>query len=151
MIYLQFNDVYANLVTSSLFEQTAQTVLDHQGIPLQPDLSIVITGNPEIQELNREFLGIDAPTDVLSFPSDELDPDTGNRYLGDIIISYPQAETQAQAGGHSIEAELQLLAVHGVLHLLGHDHADEDQQKEMWTAQAEILAQLNNPLSQLYS
>jgi probable rRNA maturation factor len=151
MIYLQLNDLYANFVTPSLFEQTAQAVLDHQGIPLTPDLSIVITGNPEIQALNQEFLGIDAPTDVLSFPSDELDPDTGNRYLGDVIISYPQAEAQAQAGGHNVTAELQLLVVHGVLHLLGHDHADEDQQKEMWAAQAEILAQLSNPLSQLYS
>ena len=89
MIYLQPNDAYANITPSALLEQTVQVVLDHQGIPSQPDISIVITGNPEIQELNRVFLDIDAPTDVLSFPSDELDPDTGNRYLGDVIISYP--------------------------------------------------------------
>jgi len=151
MIYLQPDDVYAKLIDSVLFEQTALAVLDHQGIPSQPDLSIVITGNPEIQELNREFLEIDAPTDVLSFPSDEMDPDTGNRYLGDVIISYPQAEAQAQAGGHHVAEEIQLLVVHGILHLLGHDHAGEEQQHEMWTAQAEILAQLNNPLSRLFS
>jgi probable rRNA maturation factor len=151
MIYLQINDDYAQFVESSLFEPAAQAVLDHQGIPSQPDLSIVVTGNTELHELNREFLKIDAPTDVLSFPSDELDPDTGNRYLGDVIISYPQAEAQAQAGGHAVAIELQLLVVHGVLHLLGYDHADEDQQREMWAAQAEILAQLNNPLSRSFS
>jgi probable rRNA maturation factor len=151
MIYPQINDPYTQSVDASLLEQAAQAVLDHQKIPTQPDLSIVITNNEDIQALNKEFMDIDAPTDVLSFPSDELDLDTGNRYLGDVIISYPQAEAQSQAEGHTTAEELQLLVVHGVLHLLGYDHADEEQKKQMWSAQSEILAGLNNPLNRSYS
>jgi probable rRNA maturation factor len=79
---------------------------------------------------------------VLSFPSESDDPDSEGRYFGDIAISYPRAHAQAAAGGHSANAELQLLAVHGVLHLLGHEHTAANQKKRMWRAQAEILAGL---------
>jgi probable rRNA maturation factor len=151
MIYPQINDDYAQLVEPSLLENAAQTTLDQQRIPAEPDITIVIAGNKEIQALNKEYLDNDAPTDVLSFPSDELDLDTGNRYLGDIIISYPQAEAQAQSGGHALRAEIELLVVHGVLHLLGHDHAEEVQKAEMWTAQAEVLRLLDNPLAGSYT
>jgi probable rRNA maturation factor len=151
MIYPQISDDYAQLVQPSLLERAAQTALDQQGITADPDITIVITGNEEIRTLNKEYLDNDAPTDVLSFPSDELDLDTGNRYLGDIIIAYPQAEAQAQAGGHALSNEIELLVVHGVLHLLGYDHAEEELKKEMWNTQAEILRQLNNPLAVSYT
>ena len=95
-----------------------------------------------MRELNRQFRNIDAPTDVLSFPADFSDPENGIPYLGDIIISYPSAKEQSYAGGHSIEAELQLLVVHGILHLLGHDHADPEEKADMWAAQKEILHDL---------
>ena len=81
-------------------------------------------------------------TDVLSFPSDEVDPETGSQYLGDIIISIPRAAQQAQVGGHSLEAEVQLLVVHGTLHLLGHDHAEAEEKARMWAAQAEVMGRL---------
>ncbi len=87
----------------------------------------------------------------MSFPSGELDLDTGNHYLGDIIISYPQAEAQALSGGHTPSIEIELLVVHGVLHLLGYDHAEEDQEQDMWAAQAEILRALQNPLAVFYT
>jgi probable rRNA maturation factor len=151
MIYPQINDDYTQLIEPSLLEHAAQTTLDQQRIATEPDITIVITGNKEIQALNKEYLDNDAPTDVLSFPSDELDLDTGNRYLGDIIISYPQAEAQAQNGGHTLNAEIELLVVHGVLHLLGHDHAEDAEKAEMWTSQAEVLRLLNNPLAASYS
>jgi len=92
--------------------------------------------------LNREYLGIDAPTDVLSFPASETDPETGARYIGDILISIPRARGQATAAGHPLESEVQLLVVHGVLHLLGHDHAQAEEKARMWKAQAEILESL---------
>jgi probable rRNA maturation factor len=79
---------------------------------------------------------------VLSFPASETDPETGARYLGDILISLPRAQTQADAAGHSLEAEVQLLVVHGVLHLIGHDHAETEEKARMWKAQAEILENL---------
>lgn len=107
------------------------------------DLSIVIENDEELRRLNKDFLGIDAPTDVLSFPADEFDPDNQSKYIGDIIISYPQAERQARTAGHPTQNELQLLAVHGVLHLLGFNHADEDQKVEMWKVQADILTEIN--------
>ena len=87
-------------------------------------------------------MGVDGPTDVLSFPSDEIDPETGNRYLGDILISVQRAAAQAQIPGHPVESEVQLLIVHGVLHLMGHDHAEPEEKARMWKAQTEILTQL---------
>ncbi|MBA4379184.1 MAG: rRNA maturation RNase YbeY [Anaerolinea sp.] len=122
-----------------LLEQTAQAALTQQAISTDADLTLVLTGDSQVRELNREFLGIDAATDVLSFPAGETDPETGRLYLGDILISVPRAESQAQSAGHTLEAELQLLVVHGVLHLLGHDHAGVEEKARMWAAQAEIL------------
>jgi probable rRNA maturation factor len=101
-----------------------------------------LTDDKRLHELNRDFLGIDAPTDVLSFPASESDPETGAPYLGDILLSIPRAKTQAKAAGHPLEAEVQLLVVHGVLHLLGHDHAKPGGKAKMWKAQADILAEL---------
>lgn len=92
-----------------------------------------------LQELNLNYLGIDAPTDVLSFPASETDPETGARYIGDILISIPRAQAQAESAGHPLEGEVQLLVVHGVLHLLGHDHANAEEKARMWKAQGEIL------------
>ena len=119
----------------------------HQAGVQSSDLSIVITGDDQLQELNRKFLGVDAPTDVLSFPTDEDDPDSGVRYLGDILISYPRAAAQANSGGHPIQDELQLLVVHGVLHLLGYDHSEPSERARMWEVQAQALVSLGSPLS----
>jgi probable rRNA maturation factor len=103
------------------------------------DLTIVLTDEAQLHELNRQYLGVDAPTDVLSFPSGDADPETGKTYLGDVVLSVPHAELQARAGGHKLEAEVQLLVVHGVLHLLGHDHASAADKAAMWAAQARVL------------
>jgi probable rRNA maturation factor len=106
------------------------------------DMTIVLTDDEQLQELNRDYLGIDAPTDVLSFPAAEADPETGVPYLGDILISIPRARQQAESAGHSVEAEVQLLVVHGTLHLLGHDHAEAEEKTRMWKAQAEVMSKL---------
>ena len=107
-----------------------------------PDTPIVLTDDRQLHELNRDYLGVDAPTDVLSFPASESDPETGSTYLGDILISIPRANQQAQTAGHPVEAEVQLLVVHGVLHLLGYDHADEDEKARMWEEQGKVLEKL---------
>jgi len=107
-----------------------------------PDITIVLTDDRQLHELNRDYLGVDAPTDVLSFPAVESDPETGSTYLGDILISIPRATQQAQAAGHPVEAEVQLLVVHGVLHLLGYDHADDIEKVQMWDEQAKVLEKL---------
>ena len=126
---------------TDLLERAARAVLDLSGIP-DADLSIVLVDDARIQALNRDFLAHDAPTDVLSFPADEPDPETGRRYLGDVVISLARAEEQARERGHAAEAEMQLLVVHGVLHLLGHDHAEPGEKERMWMAQAQALERL---------
>lgn len=124
-------------VASKWIEKAARAALEHESA--NGDLTIVLTGDAQLRELNRGYLGVDAPTDVLSFPASETDPETGAPYLGDILVSIPRAETQALAAGHPLEAEVQLLVVHGVLHLLGYDHAEAEEKSKMWKAQEEIL------------
>lgn len=120
--------------------RAARGVLEQQGV--DGDLTVVVSDDSQMRALNRTYLGIDAPTDVLAFPASELDPETGHHYLGDVLLSLPQAERQAKDAGHGLEAELQLLVVHGVLHLLGYDHASPDEKARMWAAQAEVLGRL---------
>jgi len=110
--------------------------------PGETDLTIVLTGDEKLRQLNRDYLNLDSPTDVLSFPASEQDPETGTSYLGDVLISVPRAKIQADRAGHTLEEELQLLVVHGVLHLLGYDHASVRQKSGMWKAQDRVLADL---------
>jgi probable rRNA maturation factor len=128
----------------ALLERAAQVTLEHAGAERSrsADLTIVLTDDAQLHELNRDYLGVDAPTDVLSFPADEEDPESGVHYLGDILISIPRAKKQAKAAGHPLEAEVQLLVVHGTLHLLGHDHAKTREKARMWKAQAEVMSKL---------
>jgi probable rRNA maturation factor len=128
--------------SKEMIERAVLAALAHQSQSLDSDLTIVLTDDVQLRELNREYLRIDAPTDVLSFPASESDPETGARYIGDILISMPYAARSAGKGGHGLESEVQLLVVHGVLHLLGHDHAEADEKTRMWKAQAEILESL---------
>ncbi len=132
---------------AALVRRAARAALEHQSALLEANLTIVLTDDAQLQQLNRDYMGIDTPTDVLSFPASptdasEIDPETGSPYLGDILISLPYAARSAAQAGHSLEAEVQLLVVHGVLHLLGHDHAKARQKAKMWKAQAEILESL---------
>jgi len=125
-------------ISSASLERTALETLQQQSV-LDADLTLVVSDDDAIRELNRNFLGNDSPTDVLSFPANEMDPETGRRYLGDVIISLPRAREQAEGAGHPVEAELQLLVIHGVLHLLGYDHAEAEEKALMWAAQAQVL------------
>ena len=145
-------------VDAEQIRRAAQAALQHQGADAQASLCVVITDDAEIQALNRQFRGVDAPTDVLSFGMQESapqEPDAGfvvapegeenaDTYLGDIIIAYPRVVAQAGEHGHSTEQELGLLVVHGVLHLLGHDHATAQDETHMWAIQDEILARLGH-------
>lgn len=105
-----------------------------------PDFTLTFVEAESIRELNRTYRDVDSVTDVLSFESDgEIDPETGVEYLGDIIICPEQAKFQADQSGHSLENEIALLEIHGLLHLLGYDHLDDDQRAEMWKYQNEYL------------
>jgi probable rRNA maturation factor len=140
VIHIEINPSLRTNLVPDILERAALTVLAHQSA--DGDLTIVLTDDAQLRELNRDYLGINAPTDVLSFPASETDPETARRYLGDILISIPRANEQAHAAGHALEAEVQLLTVHGTLHLLGYDHAEADEKARMWKAQAEVLERL---------
>lgn len=129
-------------LNETLLTQAIRAALQQQSAAPDAELSLVFVDNASMQAYNRDYRGLDEPTDVLSFPSGEIDPDSDAPYLGDIILSYPKAQAQAEAGGHPLAEELQLLAVHGVLHLLGHDHYEDDEKAAMWAAQDNILTTL---------
>ncbi len=139
MIYLQIDEAYAALLAEPRLEQAALETLKRCDVQEEADLTIVLTGDATLQQLNLEFMGIDAPTDVLSFPAELVDPDSGRRYLGDVLISAPCALAQAPDNGQSVQDEILLLAVHGVLHLLGYDHAEPEEKERMWAQQNWVL------------
>lgn len=147
MIHLQLDSRYQNQNLERHLKKAAQAALSHQQVePGLVELSVVLTGDARLRALNAQFRGVDAPTDVLSFADGEQQSEQGRTYLGDVVISVPRARAQARAAGHSLAAELQLLTVHGLLHLLGHDHARPAERRKMWAAQDAILAALKLPI-----
>ena len=134
-IFVQISPQFVGKVSEKRLVLAAQAAIDLGGWVGDGDISLVINDQNFIRELNKTFLGIDQSTDVLSFPGEEIDPDTGRLYLGDVIISYTDALQQSVNGNHSLMAELELLVVHGVLHLIGYDHNDSEEQARMWGIQ----------------
>ena len=122
--------------------QAAATVIGQQRAPADAGLTIVITDNEAVQALNRQYRGIDAPTDVLSFPVDALPAGVSDElpYLGDLVVAYPYAAAQAEREGHHLVESLCLLVIHGTLHLLGYDHDTAANRAAMWAAQDRALA-----------
>ena len=107
------------------------------------EVNLTICDNEYIRDINREYRGIDKETDVLSFPMMDFDTPEITVILGDIIISYEKAVSQAEEYGHSLKRELCFLCCHSALHLLGYDHETEDERTQMETKQKEILERLN--------
>ena len=146
-IVVRADSAYRKKIDSRRLREAAQRTLAHESAPSRAEITLVITGDDEIRDLNRQYRDVDAPTDVLSFAEAEADarfvaaPDE-SAYLGDVVISYPRAVAQAISAGHSVADELLLLVVHGVLHLVGHDHASRAEKRKMWAAQKEILNEL---------
>ena len=137
---------FAGKVDMELLHRVTAEALRREGIEGEVALSVVITDDEAVRELNRQFRDVDAPTDVLAFGSGEegdfVTAPGEPAYLGDVVISCPRAVAQAEEYGHSINRELALLTVHGVLHLLGYDHVVEAERMEMWARQNEILESL---------
>jgi probable rRNA maturation factor len=110
------------------------------------ELSMVLLDTNAMADLHMRWMDLPGPTDVMSFPMDELEPggrpdtpDPGPSMLGDIVLCPQFAAKQAEAAGHSLGHELALLTVHGVLHLLGYDHAEPEEEKEMFALQRQLL------------
>ena len=142
MINIQGKRSVRLTVNKTILSQAIQSTLKHEHSPAGSDIGLVLGDDVLLKRLNLKYRAVDAPTDVLSFHTGELDPDSQAMYIGDIIVSLPRAQEQASTGGHSLVDELQLLVVHGTLHLLGYDHLNHDDKKKMQAAQDEILRQL---------
>lgn len=144
-----------------LLRRWAETALERLGLPDGTGVEIALTDDDTVQRLNRDYRGLDEPTDVLSFPfTDEAAPaphygekppeitagfsvPPDQDLLGEIIISFPYAQREAAGHGHSPRKEIALLLIHGILHLLGHDHQDRVQERAMTSKTEDLLAHLN--------
>ena len=120
-------------------------VLERMRVHPLAELCIKAVDEDTMAELNQKWMEGEGPTDVLAFPMDELRPGLVNEdpeegILGDLMLCPSVAERQAVTAGHSTEAELELLSVHGILHLLGYDHAEPEEHAEMFGLQDELLA-----------
>ena len=116
--------------------------LNRLGIHPDSELSISLVDETEMSSLNAQWMDENNATDVLSFPMDEMKPNSaaqGPGVIGDIVLCPSYAETQARQAGHSLQEELELLTVHGVLHLLGYDHRESEEQRIMFSIQDEYL------------
>lgn len=143
---VRVDERYRRRVESKVLREAAEATLELQDVKDAHHLTVVITEDQVLRELNRRYRGLDTSTDVLAFPNETKGPFVDvpglPRYLGDVIISFPQAETQALEAGNDLVAELQLLVVHGVLHLLGYDDQVERERARMWQAQQAVLDEL---------
>ncbi len=145
MIEIHFDQPLPSPILANQLKLAIAATLDAENV--QGDVTLIITDNDAIADLNQRFLGNPGPTDVLSFPAqptaDAFIPAPGAEpYLGDIAIAYPYAAAQAEGDDRDIADELKLLAVHGTLHLLGYDHAESAEKTIMWAKQDAILTSL---------
>lgn len=157
---VQVFDDFRDALCASWLEGVCRAALEHEGDGRH--VSLVITDDETVRALNAEYRGLDKTTDVLSFafdnqgeyygegdaPSDWaadddfILPPGESSGLGEVIVSYPQAVRQARAAGHSVELEIARLIMHGILHLLGHDHMDDDEEREMTGKESALMKRL---------
>lgn len=143
LVGVEINPVFQDRVDEAWIRALAEAVLEQEGPEEPADIGVVVTGDDEVHELNRLYREIDSTTDVLSFALTEGDefvaPPDGLVHLGEVIMSYPQAERQAREAGKETRQEMALLLVHGILHLLGYDHAEEEEEREMRALEQALL------------
>ncbi len=128
------------------FARLSRFVMDQMRVHPLAELCIKAVDEDTIAELNEKWMEKEGPTDVLAFPMDELRPGLVNEepeegVLGDLVLCVSVAERQGEAAGHGTQAELELLTTHGILHLLGYDHAEPEEHKVMFGLQDQLLAQ----------
>jgi probable rRNA maturation factor len=146
-IGISVEEKFKGLVDEEWAKRVAQQVLVAESVAPPYEISLVFTNPETVQRLNRDYRGVDEPTDVIAFymlpqkensPTFVLPPD-GITRLGEVIISYPQAVEQSREQGHSVDKELALLIIHGILHLLGYDHQQTEEEKRMREREQELL------------
>lgn len=147
LITVQVDEGYEDKVDAAALHRLAIHVLEAEGRPGPLELGVVVTTDDEVHTLNREYLGHDYQTDVISFGMEEeepgsifITPDERPPYLGDVVISYDRAADQGPEYGHTAEQEVATLLVHGLLHLLGWDDMDEESRIRMHARQDELYS-----------
>lgn len=144
LVGVEIDQRFQERVSEDWLRAIAEMVLEREGPQGPAEVGLLVTGDDEVQELNRRYRGLDCTTDVLSFALTEgrdfAVPPDGVLHLGEVIISYPQAERQARELDKDTSRELALLLVHGMLHLLGHDHAEPVEERRM-RAKEQLLLQ----------
>jgi probable rRNA maturation factor len=143
-VSIEVNNESGFVTDEAEFAALARHVLDAMHVHPQTDLSILLVGTEVMSELHVQWMDEPGPTDVLSFPMDELRPGTDGDVspaglLGDVVLCPEVAARQARDAGHSTMEELLLLTTHGILHLLGYDHAEPEEEKEMFALQRQLL------------
>ena len=161
-VFIQVFDEFEDAVCDSWLEGVCRTVLEQEDV--EQAVSLVIADDRTVRALNSEYRGLDKATDVLSFAFDnegeyygEEDapsewstdedfvlPPGESAGLGEVILSYPRAVKQAQEAGHSVERELAYLITHGMLHLMGHDHMNDDEEREMNARERRVMERVTN-------
>ena len=131
-------------------QKLAQFVLDEMAVHPQAELSLMLVDEGTMTRLHEQFMGEDGPTDVLAFPMDDLRPSPDedvaeSALLGDVVLCPTIAASQAADAGHPASDELRLLCTHGILHLLGYDHHEPDDEREMFGLQARLLSEWSKP------
>jgi len=137
-IIINVSNSLSHNIDLELLEKVIRTALENHN-KADTDLTLQITNDETIRQLNHAYRDINEATDVLAFNQDFINPETNQLYLGDIIISIDRARVQALENNHTINKECALLTIHGTLHLLGYDHSNEQEKLEMWKIQDKIL------------
>lgn len=141
---IEVNNETSARVDEKALSDLCRFVLDQLRIHPQAELAVLLVGPEAMEQLHVKWLDEPGPTDVLAFPMDELRPTPDDEepapgLLGDVVVCPDVAREQAKQAGHSFEDELHLLTTHGILHLLGYDHAEQDEEKEMFGLQRQLL------------
>lgn len=141
---IEVNNETSARVDEKALSDLCRFVLDQLRIHPQAELAVLLVGPEAMEQLHVKWLDEPGPTDVLAFPMDELRPTPDDEepapgLLGDVVVCPEVAREQAKHAGHSFEDELHLLTTHGILHLLGYDHAEQDEEKEMFGLQRQLL------------
>ena len=145
---IQIDERFQHAIDATLIEQAVAAALAAEGVAGAIEVSVLVTDDATLHQLNRDYRNVDAPTDVLSFADDEegdapafVRPPAAPRYLGDLAISYERVVAQADEYGHSRARELAFLTVHGMLHLLGYDHERGAADQAAMRAREEVIMQ----------